>query len=161
MIYHVSLTSPFSVPSAVLPVLCNALRFQLQQFPLSAFVLPDKGGLSVRLGLQPRLSMLSVLAWCRSLNALSDTVPLGHTVQARCGSIPHILPVSSAWSAFRSCGNPDIADIFPLALSVLSARGVAFPSALFRCWYSSTVSSFPIAFPATRTGWKCDCPARS
>ncbi len=46
----------------------------------------------MRLGLQPRLSMLSVLAWCRSPNALSDTVPLGHTVQVRCGSVPHIPP---------------------------------------------------------------------
>ena len=64
----------------------------------------------MRLGLQPRLSMLSVLAWCRSPNALSDTVPLGHTVQVRCGSVPHSPPAFSVWSVCRSCGNPDIAD---------------------------------------------------
>lgn len=52
--------SPFSVLSAVLPVLCNALRFQLQQFPLSAFAFPDKGGLSVRLGLLVGLVVIPI-----------------------------------------------------------------------------------------------------
>lgn len=53
---------------------------------------------------QPWLFMLSVLAWCRSLNALSDTFLLGHTVQTRCGNVPHIPPFSSAWSVCMPCG---------------------------------------------------------
>lgn len=130
MTYLVSLTSPFSALSAVLPVLHNAWPFQLQQLPLSTCVLQGKGGLSALWGRQPRFSMLSVLAWCRSLNALSDTFLLGHTVQARYGNVPHISLVSSAWSVCMPCGIPDTGDSFS-AWSISS----------FRSW-----SSFSVCF---------------
>lgn len=68
--------------------LLNCFGFLYFLFQFTHF--PHKGCLTVLWGRQSQFSMLSVLAWCHSLNALSDTVLPAHIVQARCGNVSHI-----------------------------------------------------------------------